>query len=471
MKKISELIKLYIERYDFFLKLTLEHLKISGISIIIATLIGGILGILISEYKKTSTLVLSITNFLYTIPSISLLGFLIPFSGIGNTTAIIALTIYALLPMIRNTYAGIDNIDKSIIESARGMGSTEFQILYKIKIPLATTVILAGFKNMVVMTIALAGIASFIGAGGLGVAVYRGITTNNQTMTIAGSLLIIIPVGCSKKSETLKIATKPMTEQFILGEMLKLIIEENTNLNVEITKGIGGGTSNIHPAILKGDFDMYPEYTGTGWSFILKETEIPDDETLYKQLQEKYNSEYDLTWVNLFGFNNTFGLVIRKDLAEKYNIKTYSDLAKYSEELTFGAEYDFYERDDGFDALCEEYNMNFKKSVDLDIGLKYNAINSKEIDVMNIFTTDGQLSNSDVVVLEDDKDFYQTYYCGTVVRNDTLEKYPELKEAIMKLDNIINEEEMAKLNYLVETEGQDESKVAKDFLIEKGLVK
>lgn len=192
MKKISELIKLYIERYDFFLKLTLEHLKISGISIIIATLIGGILGILISEYKKTSTLVLSITNFLYTIPSISLLGFLIPFSGIGNTTAIIALTIYALLPMIRNTYAGIDNIDKSIIESARGMGSTEFQILYKIKIPLATTVILAGFKNMVVMTIALAGIASFIGTGGLGIAVYRGITTNNQTMTIAGSLLIAL---------------------------------------------------------------------------------------------------------------------------------------------------------------------------------------------------------------------------------------------------------------------------------------
>ncbi|CAM2078730.1 MAG: ABC transporter permease [uncultured Clostridium sp.] len=174
------------------MELTLEHLKISGISIFIATVLGGILGIIISEYKKTSTLVLSITNFLYTIPSISLLGFLIPFSGIGNTTAVIALTIYALLPMIRNTYTGIDNIDPSIIESARGMGSTEFQILYKVKIPLATTVILAGFKNMVVMTIALAGIASFIGAGGLGVAVYRGITTNNSTLTIAGSLLIAL---------------------------------------------------------------------------------------------------------------------------------------------------------------------------------------------------------------------------------------------------------------------------------------
>ena len=174
------------------MELTLEHLKISGISIFIAAVLGGILGIIISKYKKISTLVLSIINFLYTIPSISLLGFLIPFSGIGNTTAIIALTIYALLPMIRNTYTGIDNIDQSIIESARGMGSTEFQILYKVKIPLATTVILAGFKNMVVMTIALAGIASFIGAGGLGVAVYRGITTNNSTLTIAGSLLIAL---------------------------------------------------------------------------------------------------------------------------------------------------------------------------------------------------------------------------------------------------------------------------------------
>ena len=174
------------------MELTLEHLKISGMSIFIATVLGGILGIIISKYKKISTLVLSIINFLYTIPSISLLGFLIPFSGIGNTTAIIALTIYALLPMIRNTYTGIDNIDQSIIESARGMGSTEFQILYKVKIPLATTVILAGFKNMVVMTIALAGIASFIGAGGLGVAVYRGITTNNSTLTIAGSLLIAL---------------------------------------------------------------------------------------------------------------------------------------------------------------------------------------------------------------------------------------------------------------------------------------
>lgn len=290
---------------------------------------------------------------------------------------------------------------------------------------------------------------------------------------VLGVILIASLGGCfdKKEKEVINIATKPMTEQFILSEMLKQIIEEDTDLEVKITKGIGGGTSNIHPALVKGDFDMYPEYTGTGWSFVLKEKNIPDDKTLYKELTEKYEKEYDLKWVGLYGFNNTFGLVVRKDIGEKYNIKTYSDLAKYANELTFGAEYDFYEREDGFDSLCKAYGFKFKKSVDLDIGLKHKAINNKEIDVMNVFTTDGQLSTSDVILLKDDKNFYNTYYCGTVVRKDVLEKHPELEKALMKMENIITEEEMAKLNYKVESEGLDEVKVAGDFLKEKNIIK
>lgn len=289
--------------------------------------------------------------------------------------------------------------------------------------------------------------------------------------TLMVLVLFTTLVGCSKKSKTIKIATKPMSEQFILGEMLKLLIEDNTDLKVEITKGVGGGTSNIHPAIVKGDFDLYPEYTGTAWSFVLKEKEIPDDKTLYKKLNEKYEKEYNLSWVGLYGFNNTYGLVVRKDIAEKYNIKTYSDLAAYSKDLIFGAEYDFYERDDGFKDLCNKYGLSFKKSVDLDIGLKYKAINAKEIDVMNIFTTDGKLETSDVVVLEDNKSFYQTYSCGTVVRNDVLKDHPELKKALMKMENIITEKEMISLNNKVESEGQDEKTVAKEFLKAKGLLK
>lgn len=192
MKILKEVFQLYIDRSDFFLEILLQHIMICGIAIIIASIIGILLGIIISEFKKTTSPVLSLVNFIYTIPSIALLGFFIPISGIGDKTAVIALTIYALLPMVRSTYTGIETIDPVIIESAKGMGSTDYQILYKIKLPLATTVILSGLRNMVVMTIALGGIASFIGAGGLGVAIYRGITTNNAAMTVAGSLLIAV---------------------------------------------------------------------------------------------------------------------------------------------------------------------------------------------------------------------------------------------------------------------------------------
>ena len=139
---ILDVLSLYGERWEFFLKLAIQHLQISAISIFLATIIGLLLGILISEFKGTSTVIMSLVNFIYTIPSISLLGFLIPLSGIGNGTAIIALTVYALLPMVRNTYTGIDGIDPDIIEASKGMGSTRFQILYKVKLPLALIVIL-----------------------------------------------------------------------------------------------------------------------------------------------------------------------------------------------------------------------------------------------------------------------------------------------------------------------------------------
>ena len=189
---IREMVTLLIERRDFFLGLLGEHLGISLTAILIAVLLGGLVGVLISEFDRSAKPTLAAINFLYTIPSISMLGFLIPFSGVGDATAVIALTVYALLPMVRNTHTGIANVDPAILEAARGMGSTRMQVLLKVRLPLAMPVIMSGIRSMVTMTIALAGIASFIGAGGLGVAIYRGITTNNSAMTMAGSLLIAL---------------------------------------------------------------------------------------------------------------------------------------------------------------------------------------------------------------------------------------------------------------------------------------
>lgn len=187
-----EVFKIYSERSEFFRTLILSHIRISFTAAFIAAVLGLGLGILICRKKKLASAVIGAVNVIYTIPSISMLGFLIPLTGIGDKTAIIALTIYGLLPMVRNTYTGITGIQPSVVEVARGLGSTGAQILFKIELPLALPVILAGFRNMIVMIIALSGIAAFIGAGGLGVAVFRGITTNNTALTVAGSILIAV---------------------------------------------------------------------------------------------------------------------------------------------------------------------------------------------------------------------------------------------------------------------------------------
>ena len=509
---VNQLIRLLTEDFNFFLNLTVEHILISLLAISIASVLGIILGIIISEYRRFSGLILGTVNILYTIPSIALLGFFITITGVGNTTALIALIIYALLPIIRSTYTGIININPLIIEASEGMGSTKLQQLFKIKLPLALPVLMSGIRNMVTMTIALAGIASFVGAGGLGVAIYRGITTNNSAMTFFGSLLIailalifdfilgiiekrltnhkrtkykmnfkliilglfIIIFGAyfslnSKKDKTINIATKPMTEGYILGQMLTELIEQDTDLKVNMTTGVGGGTSNIHPAIVKGEFDLYPEYTGTSWEAVLKK-EASYDESKFDELQKEYKEKYNLEYVNLYGFNNTYGLAVNKDIAEKYNLKTYSDLAAVSNNLIFGAEYDFFEREDGYKELQKVYNMDFKKKIDMDIGLKYQAMKDKKIDVMVIFTTDGQLAISDVVVLEDDKKMYPSYRAGTVVRSEILSKYPELKAVLEKLNNILDDKTMADLNYQVESEGKKPEDVAREYLQEKGLL-
>lgn len=192
MELLKEILQIYMERREWFLELFGQHLKIAGIAIVLAGIMGLLLGIFIAEKEFMAPVILTLANIFYTIPSISLLGILIPFTGIGDKTAIIALTLYGLMQMIRNTYTGICGVSQEIIQAARGMGSTDIQILWRIKLPLALGVILAGVRNMVVMTLSVTAIAAFIGAGGLGVAIYRGITIYNPALTFAGSVLIAL---------------------------------------------------------------------------------------------------------------------------------------------------------------------------------------------------------------------------------------------------------------------------------------
>ena len=513
MELFQAVVSIFSERSAFFVQLVIEHLWISGAAIGIAIVLGGTAGVLIHRYEHAAAPTLGTVNFLYTIPSISMLGFLIPFFGIGNRSAIIALTIYALLPMVRATHTGLSQVQPSLREAAASLGGSELHVLTRVQIPLAMPIIMSGIRNMATMTIALAGIASFIGAGGLGVAIYRGITTNNPALTIAGSLLIAVlalvvdgvlgfaerrmaePVrereisrtayasaaaavliavsgvtyGFFGKADVVHIATKPMTEQLIMGEMLKLVIEHDTGLEARITAGVGGGTSNIHPGMESGAFDIYPEYTGTGWNMVLKE-ESKYGEELFPKLTEEYERRFRMYWMGMYGFNDTFGIAVRREIAEKYDLHTYSDLRRAAPNLTFGAEYDFFERADGFPALCKAYGLDFARTVDLDIGLKYQALANKQMDVMIVFTTDGRLAAADARVLTDDQGFFPSYRCGNVVRAEVLERHPELGDALDKLTGIITDEEMAAMNYAVESEGKEPRSVAENFLRGKGLL-
>lgn len=277
--------------------------------------------------------------------------------------------------------------------------------------------------------------------------------------------------GSTTPSDPIQIATKPMTEQYILGEMLKQIIEAKTDYTCEVTPGIAGGTNNIMPAMESGEFDLYPEYTSSGYVMVLgHDATGVDDDTIWEQLQKEYHDNYNMAWIGQYGFNNTYCLTVRGDVAREYNLKTCSDLAAVSDQLVFGGNPDYIERADGYGVLCETYGYNFKDTVSIDIGVKYAALDSGDVDVINGFTTDAQLSAQDVVVLEDDKHLQVNYFCSTVVREDTLAEYPGLEDALMLMDGILTNEDMAHLNYLVEVEEQDEADVAHDYLVEKGIL-
>lgn len=218
IKFLADVWMLYRERAGFFLQLTGEHLSLSATVIAISTILGLLIGIYISQNQRSAKWVISIINIIYTIPSVAMFGLLIPLIGIGVKNAVVALSLYALLPIVRNTYIGISHVDEEIIEAARGMGSTETQMLIRIKLPLALPVIFGGFRTMVVMTIALAAIASFIGADGLGKAIWRGITTSFFEMTFAGSLIIAMLAGVT--DTVLGMIEKALSNK-ILGRMEK----------------------------------------------------------------------------------------------------------------------------------------------------------------------------------------------------------------------------------------------------------
>lgn len=278
------------------------------------------------------------------------------------------------------------------------------------------------------------------------------------------------PTASSGRDGTLTIGSKNFTENIIMAEIMAQTVEANTSLKVERKLNLGG-TLICWEGLKKGELDMYPDYTGTGLMAILKKEVITDPDEVYNIVQQEYNKQFKIKWLKPVGFNNTYATAVTKEFAKKHALNTTSDLKAHAGDLVFCAEQEFFNRNDGFQGFCQAYGLKFKDTKGMDIGLKYKAVADGKVDVIDAFSTDGELVSYKMKVLEDDQNFFPPYYCAPVVRMDTLEKHPELEDVLNKLAGKISDEDMQQMNYKVKEKGLNPADVAAEFLKAKGIVK
>ncbi|MDF5715011.1 MAG: glycine betaine ABC transporter substrate-binding protein [Rhizonema sp. NSF051] len=284
--------------------------------------------------------------------------------------------------------------------------------------------------------------------------------------------LVLVIASCNHTSNSgggnIVVASKGFTEQDILSEILAQQIEASTHLKVERRRFTS--TLVTHDAIASGKVDAYIEYTGTASTVILKQKVIHDPKVLYEKLKQDYAQKFHLEVMPSLGFEDTFAMVIRGDEARRYHIQTLSEAAKYTPQWRAGFGYEFVEREDGFPGLAKTYGIRFAQSPRImDLGLIYRAIEQKLVNMIDGNSTDGQISRLGLVVLKDDLHYFPPYEATPIVRQDTLKKYPQVRQAIAQLSGRISTEDMRRLNYLVEGEFRDIKDVARDFLHTKGL--
>ncbi|ADY12472.1 glycine betaine ABC transporter substrate-binding protein [Sphaerochaeta globosa] len=290
------------------------------------------------------------------------------------------------------------------------------------------------------------------------------------TLVLTLALAAILFFTSCAKDDTITIGSKDFGENIVIAEMLSQLIEAHTPLKVNRKLNLGGTFVNFN-AIKNGQIDIYPEYTGTGLTAHLKMDVVNDPEQSYSIVSEEFLKQWDIVWLEPFGFNNTYTLAVTPEVYEQYKVETYSDLIPYAGELVFGAEHEFFDRQDGFDGLVEVYGLQFKgEPMKLNASLKYQAIGRGDMDVTDAFATDGPIKQYNLKILEDDLGFFPPYHAAPIVRKEVLDKHPELKTVLNMLGGKLDDATMTDLNYLVDVEGESVENVATEFLKSMNLI-
>ncbi|MEB6243981.1 ABC transporter permease/substrate-binding protein [Staphylococcus gallinarum] len=504
---MTEILQTLSDRRGQLLTTIFEHIQISFIALLIAALIGVPLGILLTKTKKLSEIVMNIAAILQTIPSLALLGLMIPLFGIGKVPAVIALVVYALLPILRNTYTGIAEVDSSLVEAAKGIGMKPGRRLTKVELPIAMPVIMAGIRTAMVLIIGTATLAALIGAGGLGDLILLGIDRNDSSLILIGAipaallailfdlalrymqglsykkliisltiivivlLLVIIAPLLAQKGEKVTLAGKLGSEPSVITNMYKILIEKETDDTVEVKDGMGK-TSFLFNALKSDDIDGYLEFTGTVLGELTKEDlKSKQEDKVYQQAKDSLEKKYDMTMLKPMKYNNTYALAVKRDFAKKHNIKTIGDLNKVSDQIKPGFTLEFNDRSDGYPAVKKAYHLNISKPKTMEPKLRYQAIKSGDINLIDAYSTDAELKQYDMVVLKDDKHVFPPYQGAPMFKEKYLKEHPEIKKPLNQLANKISDEDMQKMNYDVTVKKKDPYQVAKDYLEREHILK
>ena len=483
-----------------------EHIVLVIVSTLVAAAIAIPLGIIAARRPSLSRPIVAFANLTQTIPSLALFGFLIPLpliGGIGTRTALVALTLYAVLPILRSTITGIQSAPPAVVECAVAMGLTPRQVLWRVEWPLALPSIVSGLRVAVVIGVGTATIASAIGAGGLGDYIFRGLAMVDGTVILAGALpaallaivadailalagrvatprrrtavsagalfaiVLMVIAGtvlaslAGERSDVI-VGSKNFTEQVILGELLAQTIERDTDLRVERRLNLGG-TAIAHQALLSGGIDIYVEYSGTALTAIFNQPSSTDSNAVFEQIRERYAS-VGITALPRLGFNNTFAILVRGADAERLGLKTIGDLNRVKD-LRAGFGYEFLERPDGFKGLASAYGLQFANQPRvMDLNLIYRAVASNEIDVTAGDATSGLISALGLVRLEDDRHYFPVYDAVPVARATLLLEHPGVARVVRALGGQLSAVEMQRLNYAVDGGKRAPAEVVRGFL-------
>ena len=503
-----KLLNIFNERKASVLQALIEHIELSFIALFFAVLIGLPLSIYLTRHKKIAEPIINVTAVMQTIPSLALLGLMIPLFGIGKFPAVVALVAYALLPIMRNTYTGIAGVDASLIEAANGMGMSPVKRLTKVELPLALPVIMAGVRTAMVLIVGTTTLAALIGAGGLGDLILLGIDRNNGQLILLGAIpaallalifdfvlrwiselsykksliafliiiitalaIVLAPLFGKSTDDTIVLGGKLGAEPEILINMYQHLIEDETDLKVELKPGLGK-TSFVFNALQSGDIDIYPEFTGTVINeFLKEEVKSREDDEVYEQARSGLMEEFDLVYLPPMAFNNTYALAMKEELANESGIEDISDLEKIQNDLKAGFTLEFSDREDGYRGIQSEYGIEFKDMVTMEPKLRYTAIENNDIDILDAYSTDSELESYKLKVLNDDLALFPPYQGAPLLREETLEKHPELEEILNKLAGKITDDEMREMNYLVNVEDKSPREVALEYLEENNLLK